>query len=138
MTYELHHSIDQLDKADTPVIPESYIYLLGLQCLVSISEGFAAATVPVFNALVVQRQRASGESSIKAPPALDIESLPEDASSTQQVKAVYGMLENGWPALLAALSFLIATNLSDELFGDVLQAYQNLANVAGKDGVVLE
>ena len=67
---------------------------------------------------------------IKAPPALDVASLPPEEAS-RQVKAVYGMLENGWPALLAALSFVIATNLSDELFGDVLQACQNLTNVAG-------
>lgn len=92
-------------------------------------------TLPVFNAVVVQRQRAAGENTIKAPPALDITSLPADNPSLGQVKAVHGMLENGWPALLAALSFLIATNLSDELFGDVLQAYQNLTNVAGMLGL---
>ncbi|KAH8111570.1 hypothetical protein DFH11DRAFT_1791651 [Phellopilus nigrolimitatus] len=129
-------SIDQLDKADAPPIPESYIYLLGLQCLVSISEGFASLTLPLFNAIVVQRSRAAGENTIRAPPALDVMALPEDQPSTMQLRAVHGMVENGWPGLLAALSFLIATNLSDELFGDILQSYQNLANVAGMLGLV--
>lgn len=128
--------IDQLDKADAPPIPEAYIYMLGLQCLVSISEGFASMTLPVFNVIVVQRSRAAGENTIKAPPALDVFSLPEDQPSTKQLRSVYGMLETGWPGLLAALSFLIATNLSDELFGDVLQSYQNLANVAGMLGLI--
>ncbi|EJC99516.1 uncharacterized protein FOMMEDRAFT_142756 [Fomitiporia mediterranea MF3/22] len=127
--------IDQLDKADAPPIPEAYIYLLALQCLVSISEGFAAQTLPLFNTIVVQRSRAAGETTIKAPPALDVSALPEDQPSTRQLRSVHGMIDNGWPGLLAALSFLIATNLSDELFGDVLQSYQNLANVAGMLGL---
>jgi hypothetical protein len=41
------------------------------------------------------------------------------------------MVENGWPALLAALSFIVSTNLSDELFVDVLSSYQAMANVSG-------
>jgi hypothetical protein len=41
------------------------------------------------------------------------------------------MLNAGWPAGLAALSFLLTTNLSDPLFGDVLGALQALARAAG-------
>jgi len=41
------------------------------------------------------------------------------------------MLNTGWPALLAALSFLLTTNLSDSIFGDVLGALQTLARAAG-------
>ena len=41
------------------------------------------------------------------------------------------MVEAAWPALLAALSFLIGTNLSEELFADVLNSLQALTNVAG-------
>ena len=44
---------------------------------------------------------------------------------------VCAMLNAGWPALLAALSFLLNTNLSDALFGDVLGALQSLARAAG-------
>ena len=40
------------------------------------------------------------------------------------------MLNAGWPALLAALSFLLTTNLSDSIFGDVLGALQTLARAA--------
>ncbi|KAL5521903.1 MON2 [Sanghuangporus sanghuang] len=127
--------IDQLDKADAPPIPDSYIYLLGLQCLVSISEGFASLTLPLFNSIVVQRSKSAGELTIKAPPALDVFALSEEQPSTRVLCSVHGMVDNGWPGMLAALSFLIATNLSDELFGDVLQSYQNLANVAGMLGL---
>ena len=41
------------------------------------------------------------------------------------------MLNVGWPALLMALSFLLNTNLSDALFGDVLGALQSLTRAAG-------
>jgi len=45
------------------------------------------------------------------------------------------MVASGWPALLAALSFIISTNLSDELFGDVLASYQAMTNVSGMLGL---
>ena len=37
----------------------------------------------------------------------------------------------GWPALLAALFFLLITNLSDSIFSDVLGALQTLAHATG-------
>jgi hypothetical protein len=45
------------------------------------------------------------------------------------------MVETAWPALLAALSFVITTNLSDDLFVEVLASYQALTNVAGMFGL---
>lgn len=123
--------IDQLDKADSPSIPETYIYLLAVQCIVSLCEGFASFTGPIYTSIMVQRPRTAGESIIHAPPALDISLLPSDEPATTHVGIVRAMVEHGWPALLAALSFIISTNLSDELFIDVLTGYQAMANVAG-------
>ncbi|KAI6043590.1 hypothetical protein EDC04DRAFT_668532 [Pisolithus marmoratus] len=123
--------IDQLDKADSPLIPETYIYLLAVQCIVSLSEGFASFTGPLYTSIMVQRPRIAGESVIHAPPALDISSLPPDDPATIHLGIVRAMVEHGWPALLAALSFIISTNLSDELFIDVLTSYQAMTNVAG-------
>ncbi|KAJ6510816.1 hypothetical protein C8R45DRAFT_1207663 [Mycena sanguinolenta] len=127
--------IDQLDKADAPPIPESYIYLLAVQCVVSLCEGFAAFTGPLYSTIVIQRPRAAGEAVIRAPPALDLASLPEDDPSTAQLRIVSAIIESGWPALLAALSFIIATNLSDDIFVEVLASYQALTNVAGMLGL---
>ena len=45
------------------------------------------------------------------------------------------MIENGRPAFLAALSFIISTNLSDELFVDALASYQAMTNVSGMLGL---
>ncbi|KAG2050060.1 hypothetical protein BDR06DRAFT_960556 [Suillus hirtellus] len=123
--------IDQLDKADSPPIPEAYIYLLAVQCIVSLCEGFASFTGPLYTSIMVQRPRAAGEPVIRAPAALDLSTLPQDDHATEHLIIVRSMVENGWPALLAALSFIISTNLSDELFIDVLSSYQALTNVAG-------
>ncbi|KAF8435407.1 hypothetical protein L210DRAFT_3453035 [Boletus edulis BED1] len=123
--------IDQLDKADSPPIPESYVYLLGVQCIVSLCEGFASFTGPLYTSIMVQRPRAAGDPVIRAPPALDLATLPPDEPPTRHLRIVRSMVDNGWPALLAALSFIISTNLSDELFVDVLTSYQAMTNVAG-------
>lgn len=128
-------SIDQLDKADSPSIPESYIYLLGVQCFVSLCEGFASFTAPLYSSTVIQKPRAPGEAVIRAPPALDLSILPPEDSSTKQLRIVRDIVESGWPALLAALSFVISTNLSDELFVEVLSSYQAMTNVSGMLGL---
>ena len=68
---------------------------------------------------------------MRAPPALDLGTLPSDEPAARHLRIVRSMVDNGWPALLAALSFIISTNLSDELFVDVLTSYQAMTNVAG-------
>ncbi|KAI0030497.1 hypothetical protein K488DRAFT_54152 [Vararia minispora EC-137] len=123
--------IDQLDKADAPPIPDAYVYLLGVHCLVSLCEGFASYTAPIYTQLMVQKPRAAGDAVVRAPGALDPSTLPETEPARASLMAVRDMVAAGWPALLAALSFLLSTNLSDELFVDVLAAYQALTNVAG-------
>ena len=102
-----------------------------MQCIVSLCEGFVSFTGPLYSSIVVQRPRAAGDPVIRAPPALDLASLPPDEQATRHLRIVRAMVDNGWPALLAALSFIISTNLSDELFVDVLTSYQAMTNVAG-------
>lgn len=118
---------DQLDKADSPPIPKAYIYLLAVQSIFSLCEGFVSFTDPLYTSIMFQCPWAAGEPVIHAPAALDLSTLLQDNPATQHVILV---LENGWPALLAALSFIISTNLSDELFIDVLSSYQASTNVA--------
>ncbi|CAK5277941.1 unnamed protein product [Mycena citricolor] len=127
--------IDQLDKADAPPIPESYVYLLAVQCIVSLCEGLASFAGPLYSSIVIQRPRAAGEAVVRAPPALDLASLPTDDPSTEQLRIVSSIIESGWPALLAALSLIIATNLSDDLFVEVLASYQAMTNVSGMLGL---
>ncbi|KAF5319150.1 hypothetical protein D9619_008506 [Psilocybe cf. subviscida] len=127
--------IDQLDKADAPAIPESYIYLLAVQCIISLCEGFAAYSGPIYSTLAVQRPRAAGDAVVRAPPALDLDTLSQDDAKTHNLRTVQSIISQAWPALLAALSFIISTNLSDELFVDVLASYQSMTNVSGMFGL---
>ncbi|KAG9118878.1 hypothetical protein FRC07_006393, partial [Ceratobasidium sp. 392] len=127
--------IDQLDKADSPIIPETYIYLLSLQCFVSLAESLTTTALQQYTSIMLQRPRAAGEAIIRAPPALDLSILPEGDLTSQQLKTTYAMLESGWPGLLAALSFFITTNLSEELFADVLLGMQSLTSATGALGL---
>ncbi|KAH9013194.1 hypothetical protein EDB84DRAFT_1533406 [Lactarius hengduanensis] len=123
--------IDQLDKADAPPIPDAYIYLLGVQCLVSLSDGLAGYAIPLYSTLAVQKPLPGSAEPVRAPGALDPSTLPPTEPARAGLLTVCAMLNAGWPALLAALSFLLNTNLSDALFGDVLGALQALARAAG-------
>ena len=109
--------------------------MLAVQCIASLCEGFASFTGPIYTSIVVQKPRTAGESVIRAPPALDVDGLPQDDKVALQLRSVRDMVSSGWPALLAALSFIISTNLSDELFGDVLASYQAMTNVSGMLGL---
>lgn len=88
---------------------------------------------------LIQKPRSAGDPLFRAPSALDLTTLPfttpAEASTRAGLIAVHDMVQAGWPALPAALSFLISTNLSDELFVDVLASYQALMNVAGMLGL---
>ncbi|KAF8968453.1 hypothetical protein BDZ97DRAFT_1902846 [Flammula alnicola] len=127
--------IDQLDKADAPAIPEPYIYLLAVQCIISLCEGFVSFSGPIYSTIAIQRPRAAGDAVVRAPPALDLSTLPQNDPQTHHLRIVQSIISQAWPALLAALSFIIATNLSDELFVDVLASYQAMTNVSGMLGL---
>ncbi|GAA6056217.1 hypothetical protein JCM3770_002092 [Rhodotorula araucariae] len=120
--------IDQLDKAEPPHIPESYIFLLALQCLAALTDGFGAFTLAA-SADIAQRYSLAG-------PAVDWAALEarDEAQADAQVttlRVVRAMAETTWPAFLASLSFFIATALSDDLFADVVASLENFTIVLG-------
>lgn len=65
-----------------------------------------------------------------ALPALVIFLLPPDERATSHFGIVRAMVEYGWPALLAAVSSIISTNVSDEPLFAVLTGYKAKADVA--------
>ncbi|PPQ87164.1 hypothetical protein CVT24_007294 [Panaeolus cyanescens] len=83
----------------------------------------------------MQRPRAPGESVIRAPPVLDLETLPQNETQTHNLFIIQSIISQAWPAFLAALSFIVATNLSDEIFVEVLASYQAMTNVSGMLGL---
>lgn len=124
-------SIDQLDKMDPPAIPDTYIALLALQSFSSLVDGFASLVIPLHSTLIIQaRAQETNDKSIRAPPSFDLTKYPnEDA-----LQRINKMLESTWHGFLAALSFILSTKLSDEIFSEVLITYQNLLNVTGVIG----
>jgi hypothetical protein len=126
------YSIDQLDKVDAPAIPDTYVFLLALQSFISLVDGFAALVLPLHHTLMVENRRNPSDKLIRAPPAFDLGKFPEET----QLLRVNSMIESTWHGFLAALSFIISTRLSDELFSDILMTYQALINVSGALGLV--
>ncbi|GAA5871435.1 hypothetical protein JCM3774_005599 [Rhodotorula dairenensis] len=119
--------IEQLDKAEPPLIPETYPFLLALQCLTALADGFAAYALHAYDQLVRRQQREAGT----APPALDFAALDPREPTVSALLVVRAMAESAWPALLASMSFFIGTSLSDDLFSDVVMSLQNFTSVLG-------
>lgn len=111
------NSIDQLDKADPPTIPETYIFYLALLCLNSIADGLAGFALPRFSPGSIKS--ASEEQS------KEIENTKKDLS------LVTDMANVAWPGLLAAMSFYLTANLDEDLFQSTMRSYQNFTNVCG-------
>jgi hypothetical protein len=107
------------------------LVLLALQSFVSLVDGFATLVLPLHHLLLVEKKRTHGDKVVRAPPAFDLSKFPDEG----RLHRVNSMIESTWHGFLAALSFIISTKLSDDLFTDVLITYQNLVNVSGALGL---
>jgi hypothetical protein len=119
-------SIDPLDKADAPLIPKAYIYLLGVKCLFPLSDGLAGYTFPLYNTLAVQKRRVGSTEPVRAPGPLGPTALPETEPALAGLRTVRGLAR-------APCSPLLPPYLEplDSIFGDVLDVLQTLVRAAG-------
>ncbi|KAG0303002.1 hypothetical protein BGZ98_007064 [Dissophora globulifera] len=136
--------VDQLDKADPPQIPETYLYYLSLVCINSIADGLASYIFPIVSQALHDQQRHAQEQkdaidgADPTPSRLVLTVFP-DTNSLELTKAkeaddialVTIMAESAWPGLLAAFSYFLGSNLDEELFHNVMRAYQNFTSVCG-------
>ncbi|KAI9254748.1 hypothetical protein EDC94DRAFT_678828 [Helicostylum pulchrum] len=107
--------IDQLDKADPPTIPDTYIFYLALLCLNSIADGLAGFALPRFS-----------------PGSIKSQEKPTTEETTDKdLTLVTDMANVAWPGLLAAMSFYLTANLDEDLFQNTMRSYQNFTNVCG-------
>lgn len=139
----LNHSVDQLDKADPPQIPETYLYYLSLICINSIADGLASYIFPIVSQALHDQQRHAaeqkeGEASDSTSSRAVISVFPNtntlELSKTKEaddIALVTTMAESAWPGLLAAFSFFLGSNLDEELFHNIMRAYQNFTSVCG-------
>lgn len=118
-------SIDQLDKADPPTIPDTYIFYLALLCLNSIADGLAGFALPKFSPGSVKPSSFEEQQQSTATAAEQNEANKKDLS------LVTDMANVAWPGLLAAMSFYLTANLDEDLFQSTMRSYQNFTNVCG-------
>lgn len=149
--------IELLDKADPPLPPETYIYSLVLNCISSFAEGLAKfilpLTVPDVKSKKKNRIMSSDQATDSARSSQDLQSPdilraqaalsfkkssvpinPLDLQSHVQysaIKTCVGIIENCWPAVLAACSTFLHASLDDEYYHNLVRAFQKLAHVAG-------
>ncbi|KAG9321660.1 hypothetical protein KVV02_007459 [Mortierella alpina] len=133
--------VDQLDKADPPQIPETYLYYLSLICINSIADGLASYIFPIVSQAIHDQQRQTPEGS-ELSASNTARSLPSAFPNTNtlelsrskeadDIALVTIMAESAWPGLLAAFSFFLGSNLDEELFHNIMRAYQNFTSVCG-------
>jgi hypothetical protein len=149
--------IELLDKADPPLPPDTYIYSLVLNCISSFAEGLARFILPLTvpdvkskkknrimnqdqatdsarlsqdlqspDTLRAQAASPSGKSSVPINP-LELQSHVQYSA----IKTCAGIIENCWPAVLAACSTFLHASLDDEYYHNLVRAFQKLAHVAG-------
>ncbi|KAH0524811.1 hypothetical protein TsFJ059_007266 [Trichoderma semiorbis] len=150
--------IDQLDKAEAPTIPESYIYSLILACLSSLSDGLAKfilpLTVPNENRARKKASKQDMGRSSPAPSQLEAEGpshggarersasfkknpVPinplelEDHPAYSEVKVCSDIVNECWPAILATCSTFLYAALDSEYYHGLVRAFQRFAHVAG-------
>ncbi|KAG0164957.1 hypothetical protein DFQ30_009163 [Apophysomyces sp. BC1015] len=129
--------IDQLDKADPPPIPETYIFYLALLCLNAIADGLAGFALPRFspgNGKSLSSSTAKTSINDRQRPVIP-DTTKDDVSNEENVKKdlllVTDMANVAWPGLLASMSFYLSANLDEELFQSTMRSYQNFTNVCG-------
>lgn len=122
--------IDQLDKAEAPIIPETYVYLLALQCICNVAEGFAGFALAQHEEF--RGSRSNNLSDGTSPPSsvIPIKDL-KAGSNKERLKMTRSMADASWPALLASLNFFVCANLDDDLFTETVSAMQSFTYVCG-------
>ncbi|CEO60160.1 hypothetical protein PMG11_04799 [Penicillium brasilianum] len=149
--------IELLDKADPPLPPETYIYSLVLNCISSFAEGLAKFILPLTVPDVKSKKKnrimsfdqandsARSSQDPQSPDVLRAQAAspfkkssvpinPLDLQSHVQYSAITicaGIIEDCWPAVLAACSTFLHASLDDEYYHNLVRAFQKLAHVAG-------
>jgi len=127
--------IDQLDKINPPVIPDTYIYSLTLTCIGGFADGLAKFILPL-TVPEKSRKKPSKQSDIDSGTPVEprpgnerYASTPfkknpvpvnpltlEDHALYEQVKICAGIVDECWPAVLATCSTFLYAALDSEYY----------------------
>ena len=140
--------IDQLDKSEPPILPATYIYSLALTCITTFSEGLARFllpfTVPTENKAKRKKPNTKdvageghGERKAEKVQFFGGRKLPvnpltlNDHVLYHQIYTSGHMVENCWPALLAASSTYLNATLDSENYHALIRSFQKFTQIAG-------
>lgn len=141
--------IDQLDKTDPPLVPESYIYSLTLACISGFSEGLAKFILPLTVPDRSRKKTAKQAEIDSAPGAPDSRPNLDRRSSTKknpvpvnplsledhplfdEVKICAGIVDECWPAILATCSTFLYAALDSDYYHGLVRSFQKFTHVAG-------
>lgn len=149
--------MELLDKADPPLPPETYIYSLVLNCISSFAEGLGKFILPLTVPDLKQKRKnrlvspdrgpdsARSSQDLQVSDAWRAHSTPSPKKSSMPInpldlhthaqysaiKTCAGIIEDCWPAVLAACSTFLHASLDDEFYHNLVRAFQKLAHVAG-------
>lgn len=148
--------IELLDKTEPPLPPETYIYSLVLNCISSFAEGLGKFILPLTVPDLKQKRKNrlvspdQGPDSARSSQDLQSDAWRAQAASSGKrssvpinpldlqshvqysaIKTCAGIVENCWPAVLAACSTFLHASLDDEYYHNLVRAFQKLAHVAG-------
>ncbi|KAK9458978.1 uncharacterized protein V1516DRAFT_629707 [Lipomyces oligophaga] len=149
--------IDQLDKAEPPALPDTYIYLLALNCINSFADGMTRFLLPLSLSEAnssTKRKSAKSEAQRDSPKG---ESPPPTGSLAKGAKrrtvryrgapinplsleehALYPeivltskIVQDCWPPLLAGFSTFLYARLDSDLYHNLVRSFQKFTQSAG-------
>lgn len=142
--------LEQLDKSEAPNLPATYIYSVALDCITAFSEGLARFLLP----FTVQNEPKSKRS--KTIPVNEDGSSRETLSRNQsfqgrrapinplsltkhvlysQISTSAHMVDQCWPALLAASSTYFNATLDSGNYHVLVRSFQKFTQIAGLLGL---
>jgi hypothetical protein len=145
--------IDQLDKMEPPLVPDSYIYSLTLACISGFSEGLAKFILPL---TVPDRPRKKGrQPEVESKDSDSIPGTPEPRAKIERrssikknpvhinpltltdhplfndVQICAGIVDECWPAILATCSTFLYAALDSDYYHGLVRSFQKFTHVAG-------
>ena len=132
--------MDVLDKTDAPIVPDTYLPYLALQCFISVSDGLSTSilprtleTHPMDDASNLQdyEMLRSVNSSLGGRVVVPNMSLLKQAQNDKSLALLAKMLQASREPIATALIFFSRAKLDADLFHTVIRSYQNLTISAG-------
>lgn len=147
--------LEQLDKSEAPALPATYIYSLALTCITSFSEGLARFLLPftVPNEPKIKRKQAKPRDDELVSTSLDGDRPAQDRFSRNQpsigrkvpvnplslkdhvlynqISSSGRMVDQCWPALLAASSTYLNAMMDSEHYHALIRSFQKFTQIAG-------